>query len=97
MSYQVRMETSREAIVLRVRGHLDVPAGRHLPEMACLAVAGLRRAVLIDLGRIRSSTPGVSRLLAPKELDRLPGTVTVRGALNQTPSGAAEPAEQSCS
>lgn len=77
VSYQVSVATEHDTITLRPTGHLDVPAGRHLLEMARLATGGLRAAVLIDLVGVRSTTPGLSRLFAPRELSRL-GMVSVR-------------------
>lgn len=76
--YQVNVVMERDQVILEASGHLDARAGRHILELAQVAVERLARSVRIDLHGVRSSTPGGARLVAPKELQRLPGRISVR-------------------
>ena len=76
--YQVKVALEQDKVILEASGHLDVHAGRHLLELARLAVERLARPVQIDLDGVRSSTPGGAKLIAPRELQRLPGMISVR-------------------
>lgn len=77
-NYQVNVALENNKVVLCASGHLDVDAGRHILELARLAVERLARPVQIDLDGVRSSTPGGAKLIAPRELQRLPGMISVR-------------------
>ncbi len=76
--YRVSVALERGRIVLQASGHLDARASRHLLELARVAVERLARPVQIDLEGVRSSTPGGAKLVAPRELQRLSGMVSVR-------------------
>lgn len=76
--YRVSVALERDQVVLQVSGHLDARAGRHIVELARLVVERLERPVQIDLDGVRSSTPGGASLVAPRELQRLSGMVSVR-------------------
>lgn len=76
--YRVSVALERDHVVLQVSGHLDARAGRHIVELARLVVERLERPVQIDLDGVRSSTPGGASLVAPRELQRLSGMVSVR-------------------
>lgn len=77
-SYQVNVAVKQDTVILCASGHLDVDAGRHLLELARLAVERLARPVQIDLDGVRSSTPGGAKLVTARELRRLPGMISVR-------------------
>ena len=79
--YQVNVAMERDQVVLEASGHLDARAGKHLLELARIAVERLARPVQIDLDGVSSSTPGGARLVAPRELQRLPGMISVRTPL----------------
>jgi hypothetical protein len=87
--YRVNVAAQHDTIVLGASGHLDAGAGRHLLELARIAINVFRRAVRIDLAAVHSCTPGGARLLAHPELARLPGAVAVHGL--PVPGPAAKP------
>jgi hypothetical protein len=76
--YQVKVALEHDRIVLQASGHLDVRAGRHLLELARVAVERLARPVQIDLDGVCSSTPGGASLVTPQKLQRLSGMISVR-------------------
>lgn len=71
--YEVHVAADDHGIVLEVEGDLDVRAGRHVLELARVAVESLRRTVRIDVAGVRSWTPGGAKLLSPRELQRVGG------------------------
>ena len=77
-NYRVNVALERDRIVLHASGHLDIRASRHLLELARVAVERLARPVQIDLEGVCSSTPGGAKLVAPRELQRLSGMISVR-------------------
>jgi len=91
-NYEVRVAADDHGIVLAVEGDLDAPAGRHLLELARVAAHSLRRAVCIDIGGVSSCTPGVARLLSPRELQRLGGgrQIRTRGLFSAQARGTPE-------
>jgi len=77
-NYRISVVFEDGRLVLQPSGHLDTRASRHLLELARVAVERLARPVHIDLEGVRSSTPGGAKLVAPRELQRLSGMISVR-------------------
>ncbi|MGH9042957.1 MAG: hypothetical protein ACRDZ3_22315 [Acidimicrobiia bacterium] len=85
------MAFERDHIVLQARGHLDTRAGRHLLELARVAAQRLARPVHIDLAGVGSSTPGGAHLVTARELQRLPGMISLRTPLPKRPPRVSTP------